>query len=103
MGKRSFRRLRVVKLDDYLLTVCFIDTWFKNRATSYRIQKVGSCYTTVTDDLQDENLASMQGALYDKSYYMCDVAGVWNGEWWRRIQCGDAEMAGDVVIIKKAA
>lgn len=45
----------------------------------------------------------MQGALYDKSYYMCDVAGVWDGEWWIRIQCGDAEMAGDVVIIKKAA
>jgi hypothetical protein len=45
----------------------------------------------------------MQGALYDKSYYMCDVAGDWDGEWWRRIQCGDTEMAGDVVIIKKAA
>ena len=46
----------------------------------------------------------MQGALYDKSYYMCYVAGSRDGEWWRRIHCGDAQMAaGDVVIIKKAA
>ena len=50
-----------------------------------------------------KTLLGMQGALYDESYYMCDVAGDWDGEWWRRIQCGDAEMAGDVVIIKKAA
>jgi hypothetical protein len=47
---------------------------------------------------QDENLASMQEALYDKSYYMCYVAGGWDcvdGEWWRRVRCGDGRRCRD--------
>lgn len=63
---------------------------------------IGSSYTVQTA-CRKKTLLGMQGGLYDKSYYMCYVAGCWDGEWWRRIQCGDAEMAGDVVIIKKAA
>lgn len=42
-----------------------------------------------------KTLLGMQGALYDESYYMCYVAGCWDGEWWRRIQCGDGRRCRD--------
>lgn len=51
-------------------------------------QGIGSCYTVQTA-CRMKTLLGMQGALYDESYYMCYVAGCWDGEWWRRIQCGD--------------
>ena len=55
------------------------------------------CYT-IQAARRRKTLLAMQGALYDKSYYMCYVAGGWDcvdGEWWRRIRCGDGRRCRD--------